>query len=126
MLACIEHTGRLELALPELRLLARQPQCAVADRAQRLLRGEAVRRADGDSRGRLVGQAGHAHHEELVQVRGEDRAEVDPRQERQAGLGGDLEHARVEVEPRELSVQKACFDLDCCFRSHERPSSRPV
>src|SRR5438105_1401861 len=48
--------GRLELTLPELRLLARQPQCAVADRAQRLLRGEAVRRADGDSRGRLIGQ----------------------------------------------------------------------
>ena len=33
-------------------------------------------------------------------------------------FGGNLEHARVEVEPRKLAVQKACFCLDC-FCSHQ-------
>ena len=37
--------------------------------------------------------------EELVDVRREDRAELDALEERQRLVGGELEHARMEVEP---------------------------
>ena len=51
-------------------------------------------------------QRGHAHHEELVQVRAEDREELHPLQQRHARILGLLEHAPVELEPRQLAVDE--------------------
>src|SRR5690606_16589952 len=49
-------------------------------------------------------EAGHAHAEELVEVRGEDGEEVDALVERDPRVLGLLEHALVEGDPRELAV----------------------
>jgi hypothetical protein len=70
------------------------------------LRRAAVRRADRHIRGDLVEDPGDADHEELVEVRREDAAELDPLEQRLVGVGGEIEDALVEVEPRELAVQK--------------------
>ena len=51
-------------------------------------------------------QAGDADHEELVEVLGEDRRELDALEERQRVVLRDLEHARVELERRELPVEE--------------------
>ena len=53
----------------------------------------------------LLVQAGDADHEELVEVRAEDRRELQPLEERLVGLLGELEHALVEREPGELAVE---------------------
>ena len=76
-------------------------------RHERLGRGEPVRRPHCEARGLLPEQARHAHHEELVEVGREDRAELDPLEQRLRLVGGEVEHARVELDPRELAVEKS-------------------
>ncbi len=53
----------------------------------------------------LVLEGGHAHLEELVEVRREDGAELGPLEQRHGGVVGQGEHPRVEVEPGELTVE---------------------
>ena len=65
-----------KLALPELRLSARQLRHACLELGERLGRRQPVGRADRESCRLLAHQAGHADHEELVEVGGEDRAEL--------------------------------------------------
>ena len=77
------------------------------DRRQRLLRREAVGRARPDPRLSLLLEAGHAHLEELVHVRGEDREELRPLEQRYRTVLGERQHARVEVDRRQLPVQEA-------------------
>ncbi len=62
--------------------------------------------AYGDPRGDPALETGHAHHEELVEVAAEDRQEPGPLQERQRVVLGQLEHALVEPQPRELAVEE--------------------
>src|SRR5699024_5824007 len=50
-------------------------------------------------------QAGDADHVELIEVRREDREELGPLEQRQALLGREREHAGVEIQPAELTVQ---------------------
>ena len=52
-------------------------------------------------------QLGHAHHAELVEVGREDGGEAQPLEQRDALVAGQLEHARVPLEPRELAVEEA-------------------
>jgi hypothetical protein len=52
----------------------------------------------------LLAEARDPDLEELVEVRGEDRQEAGPFQERVAGVTGLVEHPRVEVEPGQLAV----------------------
>ena len=52
----------------------------------------------------LVVQAGDADREELVEVRGEDGQELRPLEQRRVLLLCQLEHARVELDPRHLAV----------------------
>ncbi len=52
-------------------------------------------------------EAGDAHHEELVEVTGEDREEVRPLQERCQLVLGKLQHALVEGEPAHLPIEVA-------------------
>ena len=51
----------------------------------------------------LVEQPSDPHHEELIEVGGVDRAELDPLQKRDRRLLGQLQHPLVEVEPGELA-----------------------
>ena len=51
-------------------------------------------------------QAGHADLEELVQVRGADRHEPEPVEQRVGGVARFLEHPLVEVEPAQLAVDE--------------------
>ena len=53
----------------------------------------------------LIVEVRHPHHEELVEVRLPDRAELDPLEQRHRGVLGELEHPVVEVEPGELAVE---------------------
>ncbi len=98
---------RTQLALPQLGLATRQLGDACLERGERLGRREPVGRPDGEPGGLLVQQAGDANHEELVEVGGEDRAELHPLEQRLRLLGGEIEHARVELDPRELAVEEA-------------------
>ena len=97
---------RTEIAAPESRLRGCQLLDALVDLEQRLLRRAAVGRTDRHACDHLVEQARDANHEELVEVVREDAAELDPFEQRLVGVGGQLEHPLVEVEPRELAIQQ--------------------
>ncbi len=58
-----------------------------------------------DLRLHLVVEAGHADHEELVEVVLVDRREVDALEQRDARVLGELQDPVVEVEPGELAVE---------------------
>ena len=111
-----------QVALPELRLLGRQRRGALSDLGERGLRRQPVGRAHGDAGRDLVHQPGHPDHEELVHVRGEDRAEVDALEQGQRVVACDVEHAAVEVELRQLPVQEPRL-LFGGADSHDRLSS---
>jgi hypothetical protein len=51
-------------------------------------------------------QGGNPDHEELVQVRAEDGQELHPLEQRHGGVLRLFEHAPVEVQPRQLAIQK--------------------
>ena len=53
----------------------------------------------------LVVQTGHTDHEELVEVGGDDRAELRPLEQRHALVLRQFEHAGVELQPGELAVE---------------------
>jgi hypothetical protein len=77
-----------------------------ARRGERLRRGAPVGRAGDGTGRRLLRQLGHAHREELVEVRRDDRAELHALEQRQRRVRGELEHAAVEVDPRQLAVEE--------------------
>ncbi len=70
------------------------------------MRREAVRRARAEAELCLAEETGDPHLEELVEVRGEDRAELDPLEQRDGLVTGQLEHAGVEVEQRQLAIEE--------------------
>ncbi len=115
-------------------LRRRELEHALADSGERLLGREAVRRADGDSGLGLAEEAGDADLEELVHVRGEERAVVHALEKGQRLVGRELEHARVELEMRELPVEKCLDGLGACtgghrlhsYRQHVPPGKDPV
>jgi hypothetical protein len=78
-----------------------------ADGVEGHLRRDASGGRDGEAGRDTALEAGDAHHEELVEVRGEDREEVRPLEERRRGVLAELEHTLVEGEPAELAVDEA-------------------
>ncbi len=52
-------------------------------------------------------EAGHADHEELVQVGGEDREVAGPLEQRHVLVGRQLQHALVELQPGHFPVEEA-------------------
>ena len=52
-------------------------------------------------------QPGHADHEELIQVAGEDGQEAGALQQRDGGVGSELQHPLVELQPGDLPVEEA-------------------
>lgn len=70
------------------------------------LRHSPIRRAPRDARRHLPEQPRDSDLEELVQVRGEDRAELHPVEQRQTWIRRELEDPFIEVEPGKLAVCK--------------------
>ena len=103
---------RSELLLPQRVLLGLEPDDRFTDLRERLRRRAPVRSLARDTGACLLPELGHAHREELVEVRRDDRAELDPVEQRQARVGREAEDAPIEVEPGQLAVE-------------ELPSSRP-
>jgi hypothetical protein len=68
-------------------------------------RGEPLRRAGVHTFGDLLLDAADADHEELVEVRVEDRQEPQPLEQRVLRVLGLFEHAGVEREPRQLAIE---------------------
>jgi len=105
----------------------RKPRAQVVLERVVLARHELVEAAPErveDLAGRAAVGAAHVHarvdlaleprdpdHEELVQVRAEDREELEPLEERHVGVERLLEHALVEVEPGELPAPVALRGL---------------
>ena len=90
--------------VPNSILLCHELVNTIADGRELLFRREPVRRHLVDFTEDLRLQAGDADHEELVQVAGENRTELEPLVERYARVGGFGQDACVELEPRELAV----------------------
>ncbi len=95
---------RDELAAIHAGVAVHQLVRAHRDRLEDLAWGQAGRSRDRDPGRDAALETGHTHHEELVQVRGEDRREPAPLQERQVRVLGQLEHTLVEREPGQLTV----------------------
>ena len=68
---------------------------------------EPAGRGHGHAGGDAALEAGDAHHEELVEVAGEDRQEAHALEQGQRGVVGELEHPGVERDPRQLAVEEA-------------------
>ncbi len=79
----------------------------LADPAQLLARGQTVRGAHRQTHLVAPLQPGDANHVELVEVGGEDGQKLRPLQQRQRGVGGQRQYARVEVQPAQFPVQVA-------------------
>ena len=97
---CSASAGR-SVAAKQCGLAVAELDRALADRVDRLARacgrrGQRLVEPGVD----LVVQAGDADHEELVEVGGEDRAELDALEQRHARVLGELQHAIVEVAAR--------------------------
>ena len=104
-----------------------QLRVALVHPLQRLARREPVGPARVDAGVHLVVEAGHAHHEELVQVVRVDREELHAFEQRRALVLDQLKHALVELEPGDLAVHEQLWrverrDLSCCgYRLHHVP-----
>ena len=86
-------------------LLRDERVSALADAAQRLGVGHAVRLAARDAMALLLAQPGHANLEELVEVRAADREEAHALEQRRRRVLGLLEDAGVELQLRQFPVQ---------------------
>ena len=90
--------------------------------------GQQGRRAGGTGHlahpgGHLFSQRGHAHLEELVEVRGDDGDELHPLQQGDVGVLGNGEHPLLEVEERQLTVGVA--GVHGGWRGHRHGTGRP-
>jgi hypothetical protein len=56
--------------------------------------------------GQVPLQLGHAHHEELVEVRADDGQELDALEKGDGRILGFAEHAVIELEPRQLAIDE--------------------
>ena len=83
----------------------RVPFDDLADHPELLVRGQPVGAAFRDRGLDLLVQPRDPDHEELVEVRVEDREELDPLEQRPARVERFLEHAPVEGQPRDLPVE---------------------
>ena len=65
-------------------------------------------------------QAGDAHHEEFVEVVGEDSEKIGTFEHRQIGIFGEFEHPLVECQPAQLAVEVAVARQRGVARADER------
>ena len=90
----------------------------VADLGEGLRRRATVGRRPVDTGDELILQGSNADLEELVEIRRRDGTELRSLQQWDPGLGGELQHALVELQPAELSIGEP-------FVGHRRPFTPP-
>jgi hypothetical protein len=81
----------------------------VRDPVEQLAGFQTGGRPHGDAGGDPALEAGDAHHEELVEVVGEDRQELGPLEQRDVLVHRELQHPLVELQPRDLAVETQHF-----------------
>jgi hypothetical protein len=79
---------------------------AQVERLECRVRRQAIGSCLLDSGRHLATQCRHADHVELVQVRAEDRQELQPLEQRSPVILCFMEDAAVELQPRELAVEE--------------------
>ena len=87
-------------------------------RASACCGSQSVGGANGEARLGLAEESRDADLEELVEVRREAGAELDTLEQRERVVGRELEHARVELEVRQLPVEQRVRLLGSRFRRH--------
>ena len=105
-----------ELVAPQASSARRSARAPLADLGERLLRRAPVGRANRQPRDDLVEQAGHAHHEELVEDRRDDPAELHALEERLVRVG---RRARAPARIRS-SCESSRFRSGCAGASDRR------
>ena len=76
------------------------------DRLEHVARHQPGRRPNRHAGRDPALEAGHADHEELVEVAGEERHRPHPLEQRQVVVLGQLEQPQVEAQPRQLAVEE--------------------
>ena len=76
---------------------------------------------------RLFANTGHAHHEEFIEIRTENRQKLQPLHERIAGILGFLKHAEIKLQPAQFPIDER-IRTDCAlhFIAHFCRHSRPL
>ena len=119
-----ERRAQLE---PLFLLIAHQEHDRFGNAHQLLGRRQTLGTFSGDAGAHLRPQTGHPHHEEFVEVVGRDRQEPQPLKQRVLAVGGFLENATIEIEPRQLPVDepfRAGGEFGCCMAF--RPPCKPL
>ncbi len=93
-----------QVVLPAIHLRGELGDQLPPDGGQLLRRGHPVGRGLQHPRFQLAAQSGDSNHEELVEVGGEDRQELDPLERRMPGIERLLQDAAVELDPAQLPV----------------------
>ena len=98
---------RLAQFAPALLLVAGQHRDGLGNAGELLGRRQPVGALGGDAGAHLALEAGDADHGEFVEVVGRDREKADPLQQRVGFVGRLLEHAPVEMQPGQLTVDES-------------------
>ncbi len=115
---------RTHFVRPDSVALRDQLVCALADGRELLHRRHAIRRNFLDLAGELRLQPRDPHHEELVQVAGEDRQELQALEQRHSLVARFRDHARVELEPGKLAIDEQARVVELLGKARERGGSR--
>ncbi len=98
-----------DLVAPALGLPAHEVMGVHQHRVVDLAWEQTAGRSHSDSCGDAALEACHPHHEELVEVGGEDRQELGAFQQRQVLVLGKLQHPLVEREPTQFTIDEPVF-----------------
>ena len=96
----------LDVPLEAARLLLQHRHDGVADDAELFLGRQPVGRAGDRAQVDLLFQPAHAFHIKLVEIRVENREKPEAFEQRRAGVHRLVEHAAIELEPRQLTIEK--------------------
>ena len=98
---------RLAQLAPALLLIARKHRHRLGDAHELLARGKPIRRPDRNAGSQLAFEAGHADHEEFVEIVRRDREKAYPLEQGLGVVAGFFQNPAVELQPRQLSISKA-------------------
>ena len=118
----VRRQGRQQLAAPAAVLLLDHAPHPLDDGAERLGRGQPVHRALHYLAFDLLLDPGHAHLEELIQVRADDAEELHPLQQRVFRVQRLLQHAMIKLQPAQFPIDEMSRPdrLRFCFGCHNR------
>src|SRR5690242_5235519 len=92
---------------PILLLLSSELGNGVVDAVELLGRSQSVHARRLDAGDHLAPKTSHPHHVEFIEVRGRDREEAQPLEQRMPLVLGFLEHSPIEIKPGELAIEEA-------------------